>query len=88
MQKTARIFNALKLRLEANKQEALGRIELLIINPVAIADHTNFSNDIEELVRTISDADGMLLTISQLFPSAPTPILPDPDNNDLDQSDD
>lgn len=76
MQKAARLINALQMRLNARKQEALGHIEIMLSDSVAVASHTNFSSDVEEHIQEIARVDGMLNAIASLFPSAPPAAIP------------
>ena len=76
MQKTARLINALQMRLNARKQEALAHIEIMLSDSVAVANHTNFSSDVEEHIQEIAKVDGMLNAIASLFPPAPQTAIP------------
>jgi hypothetical protein len=56
----SKLVNALKLRYEAQKMEAIATLEVYLKNPVGIGEHPQIIEEMDKLVRSIADADGCL----------------------------
>jgi len=74
MQKTGRFIQAIIMRSNARKQEALGNIELILDEPNL---ELNLANRLEKEIEEVAQADLVLSTISSLFPTpSPASELP------------
>ena len=61
------LYDALKAQFEAQKQEALANLTVYLTNPVGIGEHRNLIEEMKELTRQLSDAEGCLETLSKTF---------------------
>ena len=59
--------NALRTMYKAKKLEALGTLEVYMENATGIGEHPQIMEEIDKLVKTISDYDGYLATLETLF---------------------
>ena len=60
-------IKALRAKYEAQRLEALATLEVYMNNPVGIGEHPQIIEEMDKLVRTISDADGYLETLNSIF---------------------
>lgn len=59
--------NALRTMYKAKKLEALATLEVYMENATGIGEHPQIMEEIDKLVKTISDYDGYLVTLESLF---------------------
>jgi len=59
--------NALRTMYNAKKLEALATLEVYMENAAGIGEHPQIMEEIDKLVKTISDYDGYLATLDTLF---------------------
>lgn len=59
--------NALRTMYKAKKLEALATLEVYMENAAGIGEHPQIMEEIDKLVKTISDYDGYLATLDTLF---------------------
>ena len=59
--------NALRTMYKAKKLEALATLEVYMENATGIGEHPQIMEEIDKLVKTISDYDGYLATLETLF---------------------
>ena len=59
--------NALRTMYKAKKLEALATLEVYMENATGIGEHPQIMEEIDKLVKTISDYDGYLATLEALF---------------------
>jgi len=59
--------NALRTMYKAKKLEALATLEVYMENATGIGEHPQIMEEIDKLVKTISDYDGYLATLESLF---------------------
>ena len=65
-----RALQALKLKAESDKAEALTSLEILLEHPAGIGDHstTDLHNNLNEGLAKLADAQDRLETLSKFFP--------------------
>ena len=63
----SKLINALKLRYEAQKMEAIATLEVYLKNPVGIGEHPQIIEEMDKLVHTIADMDGCLSALNSVF---------------------
>ena len=59
--------NALRTMYKAKQLEALATLEVYMENATGIGEHPQIMEEIDKLVKTISDYDGYLATLEALF---------------------
>lgn len=59
--------NALRTMYKAKKLEALATLEVYMENAAGIGEHPQIMEEIDKLVKTISDYEGYLATLDTLF---------------------
>jgi hypothetical protein len=60
-------LKALKARYTAQRLEALATIEVYMSNSVGIGEHPQIIDEIDKLVRSVDEADGLLKTLNSIF---------------------
>ena len=60
-------LKALKARYSAQRLEALATIEVYMSNSVGIGEHPQISDEIDNLVRKVDEAEGLLKTLDTIF---------------------
>lgn len=60
-------LKALKARYSAQRLEALATIEVYMSNSVGIGEHPQIIDEIDNLVRKVDEADGLLKTLDSIF---------------------
>ena len=63
----SKLINALKLRYEAQKMEAIATLEVYLKNPVGIGEHPQIIEEMDKLVHAIADVDGCLAALNSVF---------------------
>ena len=63
----SKLINALKLRYEAQKIEAIATLEIYLKNPVGIGEHPQIIDEMDKLVHTIADMDGCLEALNSII---------------------
>jgi hypothetical protein len=63
----SKLINALKLRYEAQKMEAIATLEVYLKNPVGIGEHPQIIEEMDKLVHVIADMDGCLAALNSVF---------------------
>jgi hypothetical protein len=63
----SKLINALKLRYEAQKMEAIATLEVYLKNPVGIGEHPQIIEEMDKLVHVIADVDGCLAALNSVF---------------------
>jgi hypothetical protein len=63
----SKLINALKLRYEAQKMEAIATLEVYLKNPVGIGEHPQIVEEMDKLVHVIADMDGCLAALNSVF---------------------
>ena len=63
----SKLINALKLRYEAQKIEAIATLEIYLKNPVGIGEHPQIIDEMDKLVHTIADTDGSLEALNSII---------------------
>lgn len=63
----SKLINALKLRYEAQKMEAIATLEVYLKNPVGIGEHPQIIEEMDKLVHAIADMDGCLAALNSVF---------------------
>lgn len=63
----SKLINALKLRYEAQKIEAIATLEIYLKNPVGIGEHPQIIDEMDKLVHTIADTDGCLEALNSII---------------------
>ena len=65
-----RALQALKLKAESDKAEALASLEILLEHPAGIGDHstTDLHNNLNEGLAKLADAQDRLETLNKFFP--------------------
>ena len=58
---------ALKARYEAQKKEALATLEIYYGNSVGIGEHPQVIDEMDKLVRKVSEANDLIATLETLF---------------------
>jgi hypothetical protein len=58
---------ALKARYEAQKKEALATLEIYYGNSVGIGEHPQIIDEMDKLVRKVSEANDLIATLETLF---------------------
>lgn len=71
-------IKALRAKYEAQRLEALATLEVYMNNPVGIGEHPQIIEEMDKLVRMVSDADGCLQILNSVFVQ-PTNMEPEPD---------
>ncbi len=56
----SKLINALKLRYEAQKMEAIATLEVYLKSPVGIGEHPQIVDEMDKLIHTIADVDGCI----------------------------
>lgn len=60
-------LKALKARYSAQRLEALATIEVYMSNSVGIGEHPQIIDEIDKLVRSVDEAEGLLKTLDSIF---------------------
>ena len=60
-------LKALKARYSAQRLEALATIEVYMSNSVGIGEHPQIIDEIDKLVRSVDEAEGLLNTLDSIF---------------------
>lgn len=60
-------LKALKARYSAQRLEALATIEVYMSNSVGIGEHPQIIDEIDNLVRKVDEAEGLLKTLDSIF---------------------
>lgn len=63
----SKLINALKLRYEAQKMEAIATLEIYLKNPVGIGEHPQIVEEMDKLIHTIADVEGCLDALNKTF---------------------
>lgn len=63
----SKLINALKLKYEAQKMEAIATLEVYLKNPVGIGEHPQIIEEMDKLVHVIADMDGCLAALNSVF---------------------
>lgn len=63
----SKLINALKLKYEAQKLEAIATLEVYVSNPVGIGEHPQIVEEMDKLVHTIADMEGCLEALKTVF---------------------
>jgi len=63
----SKLINALKLKYEAQKMEAIATLEVYLKNPAGIGEHPQIVEEMDKLVKSIADADGCLESLKSTF---------------------
>lgn len=63
----SKLINALKLKYEAQKMEAIATLEIYLKNPVGIGEHPQIVEEMNKLVHTIADVEGCLDALNKTF---------------------
>jgi hypothetical protein len=63
----SKLINALKLKYEAQKMEAIATLEVYLKNPVGIGEHPQIVEEMDKLVHTIADVEGCLDALNKTF---------------------
>lgn len=63
----SKLINALKLRYEAQKMEAIATLEVYLKSPVGIGEHPQIVDEIDKLIHTIADVDGCLEALKSVI---------------------
>lgn len=63
----SKLINALKLKYEAQKMEAIATLEVYLKNPVGIGEHPQIVEEMDKLVHTIADVEGCLEALNKTF---------------------
>jgi hypothetical protein len=58
---------ALKARYEAQKKEALATLEIYYGNSIGIGEHPQIIDEMDKLVRKVSEANDLIATLETLF---------------------
>jgi len=61
------LFRALELKYEANKQVAKANLDVLFDYQVGVADHPNFIETIDKLLKDYDEASSLLFTLQENF---------------------
>ena len=59
------LLSAARRHYEAQRDEAVAVLNIYFSNPVAIADHSNFLNEIKEWTCKLSEAEECLATLEK-----------------------
>tara|TARA_Y100000296_G_C5060818_1_gene199715 strand:- start:382 stop:711 length:330 start_codon:yes stop_codon:yes gene_type:complete len=72
------LLNAAMLKLKAEATTALGTIEVLLNNPVAISEHTDYVGEIVAQAQKLSEYEDAMKALQQYFgpPPAASPAPP------------
>ena len=60
-------LKALKARYSAQRLEALATIEVYMSNSAGIGEHPQIIDEIDKLVRSVDEAEGLLKTLDTIF---------------------
>lgn len=60
-------LKALKARYSAQRLEALATIEVYMSNSAGIGEHPQIIDEIDNLVRKVDEAEGLLKTLDTIF---------------------
>ena len=63
----SKLINALKLKYEAQKLEAIATLEVYVSNPIGIGEHPQIVEEMDKLVHTIADMEGCLEALKTVF---------------------
>ena len=61
------LFRALELKYEADKQVAKANLDVLFDYQVGVADHPNFIETIDKLLKDYAEASELLFTLQENF---------------------
>ena len=62
------LLNAAKLKLQGDATAALGALEILLKNPAAISEHTNYVEEIIKHTKQLSENEEALKSLIKYFP--------------------
>lgn len=65
------LLNAAMLKLKAEATTALGTIEVLLGNPVAISEHTDYVGELVAQARKLAEYEAAMKALQQYFGSPP-----------------
>ena len=68
------LLNAAILTLQAEATTALGTIEVLLNNPVAISEHTDYVGEIVAQAQKLSECEDAMKALQQYFGPKPQPV--------------
>jgi len=79
------LYDAAVLQLRGRALEALATVELLLKNPTAVPDHSNWVDEIIKHTKVLAENENTMITLQQYFgkqfappPTGPTPPLAGP----------
>jgi methylaspartate ammonia-lyase len=64
------IYEALKSQFEAQKQKALATLTIYLTNPVGIGEHPQHIEEMENMARSLAEAEDVLATLKRTFESS------------------
>ena len=76
------LLNAAMLKLKAEATTALGTIEVLLSNPVAISEHTDYVGELVAQARKLAEYEAAMKALQQYFGSPPQGAPPPPQQID------
>ena len=62
-----KFLNALKLKYESQTEQAIATISLYLSNPLAVADHSNFLEEIDKWLSVLVDSSDKLDALTTHF---------------------
>ena len=65
--KETNLYNATIAYYEAQRLEALSSLEIFFSNPVAVADHSNFLDEIKKWTTTLAEAEENIQVLKKNF---------------------
>ena len=68
------LLNAALLKLKAEATTALATIEVLLNNPVAISEHTDYVGEIVAQAQKLSECEDAMKALQQYFGPPPPPV--------------
>jgi len=77
------LYEAAILQLRGKALEAYATLELLLTNPSAVPDHTEWVEEIAKHGKALAENENVMITLQQYFgprfaPRAAPPVAPDP----------
>ena len=64
------IYEDLKSQFEAQKQKALATLTIYLTNPVGIGEHPQHIEEMENMARSLAEAEDVLATLKRTFESS------------------
>ena len=65
--KETNLYNAAIAHYQAQRLEALSSLEIFFSNPVAVADHSNFLDEIKKWTTTLAEAEENIHVLKKNF---------------------